>query len=199
MADHVTVSAQAEAQTSPIPLLDIDCLTPELAEALQPRIERLGYLGAFFRAGAHQPRALLAFNELTEALKAALPAELTELVALRVASRLGNTYERNQHEQLAHRQGRSTAWITAAEQRPEHDHDALDTPAQRDVAALVDALLRDSGHDVDRELQAVAEHLSPGDTVALLLLVGRYLAHATVSNALRFEPPVPPVVADVGA
>lgn len=199
VADHVTAQTQAAAHGPPIPLLDVDSLTPELTEVLGPRIERLGYLGAFFRAGAHQPRALLAFNELTEALKAALPADLTELVALRVASHLGNTYERNQHEQLAHRQGRPTAWIAAAEQRPGHDRGALDTPTQQAVASLVDALLRDAGHDVDLELQEVTEHLGPADTMAVLLLVGRYLAHATISNALRFESPVPPVVVGPGS
>jgi len=33
---------------------------------LRPRVERLGYLGEFFRYTAHQPQALISFLDFTE-------------------------------------------------------------------------------------------------------------------------------------
>lgn len=57
-------------------------------------------LREFFAVAGHQPAALLAFHELTEALKRPLSSELTEVVALTAAAELGNDYERSQHERL---------------------------------------------------------------------------------------------------
>ena len=65
---------------------------------MRPRVERLGYLGEFFQCAANVPDALLAFDVFTAALKRALPDRVTEVVALTVATRLGNAYERHQHE-----------------------------------------------------------------------------------------------------
>src|SRR5512143_1851057 len=98
-----------------IPRLDMDQLPPPLAAALRPRVERLGYLGEFFQCAANVPDALLAFQQLTEALKAALPDRVTEVVALTVATRLGNDYERYQHERLCRTLGFDDGWIRAVE------------------------------------------------------------------------------------
>ena len=73
--------------TDRIPRLEFDVLEEGLAAVLAPRYERLGYLGEFFKCMGHQPRALRAFVEFTEAAKAALPGEL---IALTVAGKLGN-------------------------------------------------------------------------------------------------------------
>src|SRR5579884_2613874 len=94
--------------------LSYDDLEPSLRETLRPKVERLGYLGEFFAVGGHQPVATRLFQEFTEALKASLPSELTESVALGVASTLGNAYEQAQHEQLSSKLGFSDEWIAAA-------------------------------------------------------------------------------------
>src|SRR5215470_7455189 len=98
-----------------IPRLGLDAMPPALADALRPRVQRLGYLGEFFQCAANAPDALLAFHQFTEALKAALPERVTEVVALTVATRLGNAYERHQHERLCRRLGLSDEWIRAVE------------------------------------------------------------------------------------
>ena len=54
-------------------------LPPALAEALRPRVERLGYLGEFFQCAANVPDALLAFDVFTAALKRAVPEQATGL------------------------------------------------------------------------------------------------------------------------
>ena len=91
--------------------LGLDDLPETLQELLRPRVERLGYLGEFFQAAGHQPEALAGFVAFTEALKQAMPASVTELVALTVSCELGNIYERNQHERLSLKLGLSIEWI----------------------------------------------------------------------------------------
>jgi len=76
-----------------IPRLSMAELDPDLAELLRPKVERLDYLGEFFQCTGHQPRALISFYTLTEDLKKALPDNLTELVALTIATKMNNAYE----------------------------------------------------------------------------------------------------------
>src|SRR5713101_5552818 len=94
-----------------IPRLSMTELDPQLAELLRPKVERLNYLGEFFQCTGHQPRALISFHKLTEDLKEALPDNLTELVALTIAAKMKNAYERVQHERLALKLGFSEAWV----------------------------------------------------------------------------------------
>jgi alkylhydroperoxidase family enzyme len=161
---------------------------PELLRlVLRPRVRRLRYLGAFFAFAGRQPRALYAFNMMTEELKTALPGDLVEVVALSVATTLGSDYERPQHERLAARQGRSAAWISAAKHgRPA---DAL-TPEQTAVRTLALRMVERRGKEVDREMRRVVDLVGQDIAVGVLLLVGRYVAHAHVSNALALTSPV---------
>src|SRR5579885_955406 len=94
-----------------IPKLSQEEMAPELASMLRPRVERLGYLGEFFRCTAHQPKALMSFLTFTEDLKKALPDKLTEVVALTVASVMKNAYERVQHERLSLKLGFGETWV----------------------------------------------------------------------------------------
>ena len=61
-----------------IPRLSSTQMSPDLADYLRPRVERLGYLGEFFQCSAHQPGALLAFMRFTE-----------ELTQSEIAARMG--------------------------------------------------------------------------------------------------------------
>src|SRR5205823_5487838 len=74
-------------------------------------VERLNYLGEFFQCTGHQPRALMSFYMLTEDLKETLPDSLTELVALTIAAKMRNAYERVQHERLALKLGFGEEWV----------------------------------------------------------------------------------------
>jgi hypothetical protein len=172
-----------------IPRLDLPDMPPELAAALQPRVDRLGYLGEFFRCAAHQPHALLSFMHLTDDLKQALPDHLTEVVALTVAGAMGNAYERNQHERLCRRLGFADDWT--------RDVNALEPAAgrvlradERLVQQLTLAVIARNGQHVTAELEAVVGVVGPAPAVAILLLIGRYVTHALVVNALQLQPPV---------
>lgn len=174
-----------------VPRVPFDALPRELQDALRPRYERLGYLGEFFQVAAHQPEALVAFHRFTEALKAALTERFAELVALTVSSRLGNHYERNQHEQRATKLGFSPGWVAEALAGEPSEAVTL-SDDERSVQRLAVAAL--AGEPAaDQVGQAVAT-LGPETTMAVLLLVGRYVAHASVVRPLGIAPPVPPVV-----
>src|SRR5687768_15791928 len=106
--------------------IDFADLEPALQNALRPRYERLGYLGDFFRVMAHQPAALLHFDRFTEESRRALRPAHAELIALTAATRLGNDYERHQHEQLAVTSGQSTGWVADVERLvPDDLHSGL--------------------------------------------------------------------------
>jgi alkylhydroperoxidase family enzyme len=172
--------------------LEMDDLPAALADALRPRVQRLGYLGEFFKCAANAPDALLAFNRFTEALKEALPERTTEVVALTVATRLDNAYERHQHERLCRRLGFADDWIRAVQAlRPE----AL-AGAERAVQALVLAVLAQHGHGVQPQLEAVIDALGAPAAVAVLLVIGRYVTHSLVVNALALRPPVASIFAE---
>ena len=178
-----------------IPRLALDELEPALAAKLRPRVARLGYLGEFFACAGHQPAALSGFVDFTEALKDALPPRVTELVALSVAGELGNDYERHQHERLARRLGLAREWIAAVNERDPERAAGLDA-CDRAVQTLALGVVRRSGHGVARELGAVVEQLGADDAVGVLLVIGRYLAHAAFVNALGIRPPVPSIFDD---
>ena len=172
-----------------VPRLGMADLPADLAAALGPRVERLGYLGEFFQVAAHQPDALLGFVHFTEALKDALPAAVTETVALTVAAHTDNAYERHQHERLAIALGLGEDWVTEV-LRLDPANAALDERERR-VQALVLAAVANTGRDVERAMAALTEVADPATVVGVLLSTGRYLAHAVVVNAFGLAPPVP--------
>jgi hypothetical protein len=179
-----------------IPRLSAEELPPDLADRLRPRVERLGYLGEFFRCAAHQPRALLSFMALTDDLKEALPDRITEVVALTASGAMRNQYERVQHERLCLKLGFGEAWVREVEARADGPVGAAPggagemAEAERLVQRLTVALIERRGHGVRAELEAVVGALGPPAAMAVLMLVGRYATHALVVNALELSPPV---------
>jgi alkylhydroperoxidase family enzyme len=180
--------------TASIPRLDLDDLEPSLAAALRPRVERLGYLGEFFRCAGHQPGALRAFMEFTDESKGGLPERLVELIALTAACQLRNDYERNQHERLSVRLGFGREWVEAVE-RLQPDDPALsaeEQTVQRYVLAATDSY----GHGGVADLEQVVTALGPAGGVAVMMVLGRYVTHALIVNSLELKPPVPSIFED---
>jgi len=172
-----------------IPRLSYAELEPRLAEALRPKVERLGYLGEFFQCAAHQPRALTSFHRLTEDLKEALPDNLTEVVALSVAALMGNAYERVQHERLALKLGFAEAWVREVLSLRAERGGGL-SEAERLTQRLALAVVERRGHNTTEELEAVVKTIGHEQAVGVLLLIGRYVMHALVANCLALGPPV---------
>jgi alkylhydroperoxidase family enzyme len=172
--------------------LEMEALAPALQQALAARVKRLGYLGEFFKCAGHQPDVLLPFMAMTDALKEALPDRLTEVGALTVAVLMGNAYERNQHERLSEKLGFGRDWI-AAVIAVAPDRDGPLSAAERAVQRLALAMVERRGHGVEAELDAVVDAIDAGPAVAMLFLIGRYVTHAFIVNALALAPPVPSI------
>jgi alkylhydroperoxidase family enzyme len=198
MTDIDSVSQASEAdedgrQLAGVPLIGIDELDPAVRQRLQSKIDRLGYLGAFFQVTAHQPEALAAFIDYTDATKRALPDDLAEVVALTVATETGNDYERHQHERLSVKLGLGKEWVAAVEQL-DPDNAEL-TAEQRDTQRWVLAVLKDYGRGTNTELDRLVRGLGPQGAIAVALMCGRYVAHATIANSFGIQPPVPSIFA----
>lgn len=175
-----------------IDLLDLADLPENLQDRLRPRVERLGYLGDFFRYCGHQPEALLHFYEFTESLKDALPSDLTETVALTIASRTRNSYEQVQHERLSRRLGFGEEWITAlvsADAGTAHLSDV-----QRAARELALAMVAGRWDGAASWLSRLADQVGQQQAVGVLMVSARYLAHSAISNTLHLGLP-PPVTA----
>lgn len=175
-----------------IPRLAFEQLAPPLAAVLQARVERLGYLGEFFKVAGHQPAALKGFVEFTEAAKAGLDKRLVELLALTVASHYGNRYELNQHERLAVRLGFGRDWVEAVERLDPHDAPLL-SATERLLQHFALASVRSHGTQGQELFEQLLDALGRDATVAALLVVSRYVAHAYMINVLQIEPPVPSI------
>ena len=185
--------------------LSFEQLAPELQSALAPRVERLGYLGEFFRLAGHQPAALLGFVQFTESLKQAIPARLTEVIALSVSAASGNDYERVQHERLSLALGFGEAWLREVLRLDPAGAPgrAVLTDQEAAVQALTLACVSRLGRDTQGEMAAVAAGVDGPTLVAVLLSIGRYLAHAAFVNAWSIAPPVasplsPPAAGSTG-
>ena len=173
-----------------IPRLSQEKLHPDLEAFLRPRIDRLGYLGEFFQCTAHQPEALLSFLEFTDHLKHALPNNLTEVVSLSVAQLMNNSYERVQHERLCLKLGFGEKWVREILSL---SADGKGTLSEQEslVRKLVVAAIDRKGHNTTRELEAVIQSIGPAMTIAILMLIGRYMSHAMIVNSLNLDAPVP--------
>lgn len=172
--------------------LSFDELAPSAQRVLEARVKRLGYLGEFFRCAGHQPDILVPFMEMTEALKKALPDRLTEVGALTVATVMANDYERHQHERLSRKLGFGEAWVAAVETLQPDTAEGM-SDEERAVQRLVIAAIERRGRGVAAELEAVIALIGANKAIAVLFLIGRYLTHAVIVNALALAPPVPSI------
>src|ERR1700757_1107028 len=180
-----------------IPRLSREKLHPELEAFLQPRIQRLGYLGEFFQCTAHQPEALLSFLEFTEHLKHALPNNLIEIIALSVAVLMDNDYERVQHERLSLKLGFSEEWVREVLSLTVEGPPIL-SQQEWVVQRLVISVAERGGRNTTPEFEAVTRAIGPAHAIAVLMLIGRYMSHALIVNTLNLAPPAIPVSRENG-
>ena len=180
--------------SSRIPRLKMEQLAPEVQQVLAARVQRLGYLGEFFKCSGHNPAVLVPFMEMTEALKHALPDRLTEVTSLTVAVLMANDYERHQHERLSDKLGFGREWIAAVNRLAPDDAGPM-SEDERAVQRLAIAVVKRNGHDVQAEVETVVARIGPAQGMAMLFLIGRYVMHAYVVNALDLKPPVPSIFA----
>lgn len=173
-----------------IPRLEMDELDPRVADMLRPRVERLKYLGEFFKCAGNVPDVLYHFHMMTEALKEALPIKLTEVVSLTVAKVMNNDYERHQHEHLSLKLGFGEDWVREVEACEPADA-SLMAPEEILTQKYVLATLDNDGVGVAAEFDALAEAVGPEQAMAVIMMTGRYACHALAVNTLELAPPTP--------
>jgi len=171
------------------PRLMLKDMAPEVRIALEPVVKRLGYLGDAFAVHAHVPAAVGAFMEYTKAVKAPLPDNLNELIALTVSHALNAQYELIQHERLAQQLGFSKEWIAAAQARADAEPSLLseDEKAVQTITLKVIATL---GQDCESDITHLANRLGQTQAMAVFLQCTRFLMIAVMCRAFSLTLPV---------
>lgn len=178
-----------------IPRLEFEELSPALQDVFRARVERLGYLGEFFKVMGHAPETLGGFYTITESIKTVLPDNLIEIVSLSLSSRLGNLYEQYQNERLSLKLGLSEDWVAEALE-PRSGADSTFDAQEKAVQAFAIKVAETMGRDVEKELDALIDAIGPEKTVGVMWLIGRTVTHAMISNTLKLAPPVKSIFAD---
>jgi alkylhydroperoxidase family enzyme len=179
----------------PIPRLRFDELPASIADSLRAKVARLGYLGEFFAATAHQPAALKAFIDFTDEAKGELDMRLVELIALTVAEMKQVAYEKNQHERLSVHLGYGRDWVAAVEHLEPELAAAL-TPVEKVVQRFVIDAVTHDGRGSEANLAQIVDTLGVAGAVAVMMVMGRYTTHALLVNCLDIGPPVPSIFED---
>lgn len=175
--------------TELLPRIEFEDIEPGLKELFRPRVERLGYLGEFFRVMSACPETMKGFYTITESLKKELPDNFSQIVSVALSSRLGNRYEQYQNERLSLKLGLSKEWVRSA-LGPIDDLKSVFTPEEKAVQAFAVAAGQSLGRGVDHEFKALVEAIGERKAAAVLWLVGRTITHALISNTLHLAPPV---------
>lgn len=181
--------------SSSLPRIELADFPAFLAASLEPRVKRLGYLGEFFKCAANHPRGLAAFMEFTEGSKEGLADRLVEVIALTCTVWAGNAYERNQHERLSVRLGFGRDWV-AAVNALEPDAASLLTAEERTVQRLTLQVLNTRGKAAANLFDQAVQSLGPRPAMAVLMVIGRCVAHGLIVNTLALEAPVPSIFED---
>lgn len=172
-----------------IPRFTFEQLPPDMASALRAKVRRLGYLGEFFAATAHQPEALKAFIDFTDLSKGELDTKLVELIALTVATMKNVLYEKHQHERLAYRLGYGREWVADVERLTPEAAPALNS-IECEVQRFVIAAVTHDGIDTEPLLNRIVTALGVEQAVAVLFVVARYISHSVMVNSLGISAPV---------
>ena len=151
------------------------------------RARRGGRLSALDRLLLHSPPVAEGWNALLGALRGGttLPADLRELVILRIAVLNGAPFEWVSHEPIGRRAGltdRQLAAVRAEAPAP------VWSPVQDAVLALTDASTR-TVVVPDDVFAAVREHLDDRQVVELVTLVAGYAMVSRFLVALQVPPP----------
>ncbi|RBY74905.1 carboxymuconolactone decarboxylase family protein [Geodermatophilus sp. TF02-6] len=151
-------------------------------------VRRGGRLSVLDRLLLHSPPVAQGWNALLGALRTGttLPADLRELVVLRVAVLNGAAFEWVAHEPIGRRAGLGDEHL-AALRRPDAAGPVW-TPVQAAVLAFTDASTRDVAVP-DAVFTAVREHLDDRQVLELTALVAGYAMVSRLLVALRVPPP----------
>lgn len=167
-----------------LPLAPEDGATADLL-----RSRRGGQLSDLDRLLLHSPTVAEGWNALLGALRSGttLPADLRELIILRVAVLNGAAFEWTAHEPIARRAGLDDARL-AALRSPDAGGAPFWTPVQRAVLAFTDASTT-SVTVPEPVFSALHEHFDERGIVEVIATVGGYAMVSRFLVALEVPPP----------
>jgi 4-carboxymuconolactone decarboxylase len=153
------------------------------------RTRRGGQLSALDRLLLHSPPVAAGWNALLGALRSetTLPADLRELIVLRVAVLNGAAFEWTAHEPIGRRAGLDDAQLAALRSR-DAGHVPVWTPLQQAVLAFTDASTT-SINVPEPVFAALRAHLDERQVVEVAATVGGYAMVSRFLVALEVPPP----------
>ncbi|MHC3475189.1 carboxymuconolactone decarboxylase family protein [Streptomyces sp. 7R007] len=153
------------------------------------RARRGGTLRPLDRVLLHSPAVADGWNSLLGAVRRrmTLPADVRELVVLRIAVRNRAPYEWAAHEPEARAAGLTDRHLAALRADDVTDHPDLDE-RQRRVLAYTDVMTRDV-HVPAAVFDALRDHFTPAELVELTVTVAAYNMVSRFLVALDVEPP----------
>ena len=153
------------------------------------RARRGGQLAALDRLLLHSPPVAEGWNVLLGALRSGttLPADVRELIILRVAVLNGAEFEWTAHEPIARRAGLDDGQLSALRSR-DAGSAAVWTPLQQAVLAFTDASTT-SVTVPDPVFAALRAHLDERQVVEAVVTVGGYAMVSRFLVALEVPPP----------
>lgn len=170
---------------------DWNDLSPAARQILQPRYERLGYLGEFFAVLAHDEKLLISFLQLSDAMRDSLALRDREVLALTISAARKAEYELFQHEQLCLKSGLTAEWVAAVESLDPASGELSDD--DRDVMQLAVAVEAQQWEQGRIHLARIAQRRGTKAAVDLLVAAGYYLMAVSLEQALDLRSPVPSI------
>ncbi|MFC7264378.1 carboxymuconolactone decarboxylase family protein [Streptomyces lutosisoli] len=163
--------------------------TGEIAERIRER--RGGTLRPLDRMLLHSPQLADGWNSLLGAVRQriALPADIRELVVLRIAVLNRAAYEWTAHEPEARRAGLDDTQLAAVRTENAAEHPELDARHRR-VIAYTDAMTRDV-HVPEGLFDALRAYFSDRELVELTATVAAYNMVSRFLVALDVQPSEP--------
>lgn len=160
---------------------------PELYLSGSPDAPPMPVVLELFAQHVELSRAWLPFTDMLAGEHARLPAEVRELLILRVAVRTRSGYEWRQHRRMGLDAGLTEAQVTAVWQGPPAE---LWTARERTLLAATDEFI-DQFAISEPTWNDLANAFDPAEILELLFLVGGYLCLAAVFNSVGLEPGLP--------
>jgi 4-carboxymuconolactone decarboxylase len=160
---------------------------PELYLSGSPDAPPMPVVLELFAQHVELSRAWLPFTDMLAGENARLPAQVRELLILRVAVRTRSGYEWRQHRRMGRDAGLTEAQIVAVWQGPSAE---LWTAWERTLLNAADEFM-DHFAVSQATWNDLADTLDPAEILELLFLVGGYMCLAGVLNSVALEPGLP--------
>jgi hypothetical protein len=129
------------------------------------------------------------FVELGTALRAAIPQQYTEIIALTVCSLMGCEAERIQHERLCERLGYERSWIHELIGGGKSSETSL-TSSERVVRELTVAIVEGKRPTIAVRAAELLHSHNVAEVIACIVQVCRFSMVAMCFNALEVKVPV---------